>query len=109
MAINTQESLLQKAAEGRRLEFDEAVELYRHADLLALGQAAQAARLRQIPEKHVTYLIDVRADDDDGSFGCVAGDGAEPEIEAGVLVAQANVPQQQVHGAIRQEKLQHNV
>ena len=51
----------------------------------------------------------MRADDDDGSFGRVAGDGAEPEVEAGVLVAQANVPQQQVHGAIRQEKLQHNV
>ena len=58
-------------------------------------------------QEHVTYLIDVRADDDDGCLGGVAGDGAEPEVEAGVLVAQANVPQQQVHGSIRQEKLQH--
>ena len=53
----------------------------------------------------MTYLIDVRADDDDGSFGRVTGDGAEPEVEAGVLVTQANVPQQHVDRAIRQKEL----
>jgi dehypoxanthine futalosine cyclase len=58
MAIAKVEMLLQQAASGRRLTFDEAVEVYRHADLHQLGQAAQAARFRQIPHKRVTYLID---------------------------------------------------
>jgi dehypoxanthine futalosine cyclase len=58
MAIASVDSLLTRAAEGRRLSFDEAVEVYRHADLHELGRAAQAARFHRIPERRVTYLID---------------------------------------------------
>jgi len=58
MAIANLSTLLHEAAGGRRLQFEEAVDLYRHADLLALGQAAQAARFRKTPERRVSYLID---------------------------------------------------
>ncbi len=58
MAVATTEKLLHEIKSGRRLTFDEAVRLYREADLLALGQAAQAARYRHVPERQVTYLID---------------------------------------------------
>jgi len=58
MAIATHDTLLRDAARGRRLEFDEAVSLYRDADLLSLGSAAQKARFRHVPERRVTYLID---------------------------------------------------
>jgi dehypoxanthine futalosine cyclase len=56
--VATAERLLQDAAAGARLGFDAAVRLYREADLLAIGQAARAARFRQVPERRVTYLID---------------------------------------------------
>lgn len=52
------DSLLQDTAAGQRLTPADAVRLYRDAGFLALGQAAQAARLRLIPERRVTYLID---------------------------------------------------
>ena len=52
------DKLLHEAAEGRRLQFDEAVAVYQQADLLALGQAARTARFRQVPERQVSYLID---------------------------------------------------
>ncbi len=58
MAIASTEKLLHEAAAGRRLAAEEATRLYREADLLALGQAAQRARFRRIPQRHVTYLID---------------------------------------------------
>ena len=52
------DQLLHEARDGRRLSPDEAVCLYRGADLLALGQAASAARFRKVPERQVTYLVD---------------------------------------------------
>ena len=58
MAVATYNTLLDEVAAGRRLQFDEAVELYRKADLLRLGQAAQVARYRHVPEHRVSYLID---------------------------------------------------
>ena len=58
MAVATPERLLHDVAEGRRLTPVEAVRLYRDADLLELGRAAQRARFRHNPERRVTYLID---------------------------------------------------
>jgi cyclic dehypoxanthinyl futalosine synthase len=58
MAVAMHNTLLDEVAAGRRLQFDEAVELYRNADFLRLGQAAQAVRFRHIPERRVSYLID---------------------------------------------------
>ncbi len=52
-----------------------------------------------------SHLVPVRTDDHDGRLGRVAGDGAEPEVEAGVFPAEPDVPQQEVHRAVRQEKL----
>lgn len=46
------------------------------------------------------------ANDKNGCFWCVNRDGAEPEVQTSVFMAQANVPQQQVDRAVRQEKLQ---
>jgi len=58
MAVATTEKLLHEARAGRRLGFEEAVRLYRDAELLELGRTAQAARFRKHPERRVTYLID---------------------------------------------------
>jgi len=58
VAVASSEKLLHETSAGRRLSVDEALRLYRDSDLLALGQAAQRARFRRIPERHVTYLID---------------------------------------------------
>ena len=54
---------------------------------------------------HGTYFVGVCAHDEYGRLGAVTGDGAEPKVEAGVFVAQANVPQQHVDRAIRQKEL----
>lgn len=58
MAVANAQKLLDEAAAGRRLSADEAARLCHESDLLALGQAAQQARFRRIPERRVTYLID---------------------------------------------------
>jgi len=58
MAIAGADQTLTEIQAGRRLDFDTAVRLYRDADLLALGRAAQAARFRHVPDRRVTYLID---------------------------------------------------
>jgi cyclic dehypoxanthinyl futalosine synthase len=58
VTVASVEGLLQEAQEGRRLAPEEAVRLYRGADLLALGATAQAARFRKVPERRVTYLVD---------------------------------------------------
>lgn len=50
--------LLDKAAAGERLYFDETLLLYREADLVALGRAASAARDGRVPGRVVTYLVD---------------------------------------------------
>ena len=51
-------SLLDKAADGGRLTFDEGVRLYKEADLHELGMAAHARRMQLYPTNVVTYVID---------------------------------------------------
>jgi cyclic dehypoxanthinyl futalosine synthase len=51
-------NLLDKAANGGRLSFDEGVRLYKEADLHALGAAANARRMQLYPTNDVTYVID---------------------------------------------------
>lgn len=58
MVVASAQKRLHEAAAGRRLSADDAVRLFRDADLLELGQAAQQSRFRRIPERRVTYLID---------------------------------------------------
>ncbi len=50
--------LLEKAAAGDRLTLEEGVEIYRHCDLLDLGQTADAIRRRLHPGNRVTFVID---------------------------------------------------
>ncbi len=51
-------SLLDRAASGGRLSFEEGVRLYEEADLHALGAAAHARRMQLYPSNVVTYVID---------------------------------------------------
>lgn len=50
--------LLEKAAAGERLYFEEGLTMYREASLLELGKAASAARQMRVPGNIVTYLVD---------------------------------------------------
>ncbi|MDQ2664237.1 MAG: dehypoxanthine futalosine cyclase [Candidatus Eremiobacteraeota bacterium] len=50
--------LIDKAATGGRLTFDEGVRLYKEADLHDLGAAAHARRMSLYPTQAVTYVID---------------------------------------------------
>ncbi|MBW3671777.1 MAG: dehypoxanthine futalosine cyclase [Acidobacteria bacterium] len=52
------ETILTRAVEGERLSDEDALTLLRDADLLALGQAANAVRNRKNDPKVVTYIID---------------------------------------------------
>lgn len=52
------EDIRKKALGGERLSRDEGVFLLREADLLSLGELADAARRRRHPEGLVTYIID---------------------------------------------------
>ena len=51
-------SLLERAASGGRLSFEEGVRLYREADIHDLGAAAHARRMQLYPDDVVTYVID---------------------------------------------------
>ncbi len=51
-------SLLEKAATGGRLTFEEGVRIYKEADLHELGAAAHARRMQLYPTNIVTYVID---------------------------------------------------
>src|ERR1700691_2395200 len=51
-------SLLEKAAQGGRLSFDEGVLLYNEAPLHEIGAAAHARRTALFPAEDVTYVID---------------------------------------------------
>lgn len=51
-------NLLDKAAGGGRLSYDEGVRLYNEADLHDLGMAAHARRMQLHPTDVVTYVID---------------------------------------------------
>jgi cyclic dehypoxanthinyl futalosine synthase len=50
--------LLERAAGGGRLSFDEGVQLYREASLHELGAAAHRRRMALYPSRDVTYVID---------------------------------------------------
>lgn len=50
--------ILAKVADGERINYDEATILYQQANLLQLGQAANARRQQLLPGNTVTYLID---------------------------------------------------
>jgi len=50
--------ILAKVFAGERVTYDEGLYLYEHADLLALGEAANARRQQINPGSRVTYLID---------------------------------------------------
>jgi cyclic dehypoxanthinyl futalosine synthase len=52
------DAILRSVVEGERLGFDDAVSLLKHADLLALGRAADAVCRRLHPEPFRTYNID---------------------------------------------------
>lgn len=51
-------SLLERAAAGGRLSFEEGVRLYKDADIHELGAAAHARRMQLYPSSTVTYVID---------------------------------------------------
>ena len=51
-------SLLEKAAAGGRLSFDEGVRIYKEATLADLGAAAHERRMQMYPTNDVTYVID---------------------------------------------------
>ncbi len=55
-------SLLDRAAAGGRLSFEQGVRLYREADLHQLGMAAHARRMALHPPDTVTYVIDTTID-----------------------------------------------
>ncbi len=55
---STVAEILRRAVDGRRLGFDEGVELFRSASLLELGHAADAICRRLHPEPYRTYNID---------------------------------------------------
>ena len=55
---STVSDILSKAVDGRRLTFDEGVELFNCRDLHALGRAAHAVTTRLHPEPYRTYNID---------------------------------------------------
>lgn len=50
--------IISRIEAGKRIEGEEALLLYRNADLLELGQAASKVRWRINPESIVTYLVD---------------------------------------------------
>ncbi|HOS91818.1 MAG TPA: cyclic dehypoxanthinyl futalosine synthase [Armatimonadota bacterium] len=52
------DGVLQRAVGGGRLERDELLELYEHANLLSLGDAADRVRQRMHPDRVVTYVVD---------------------------------------------------
>jgi cyclic dehypoxanthinyl futalosine synthase len=60
--VSSLASLLDRAATGGRLSFDEGLRLYREADLHELGMAAQARRMQLHPTNTVTYVIDTTID-----------------------------------------------
>ena len=49
---------IEKAAQGHRLDTDQALRLYKQADLLTLGRLAGTARFRHNPHPVATYAVD---------------------------------------------------
>jgi len=56
--VSSLASLLDRAAGGGRLSYDEGVRLYREGDLHDLGEAAHARRMALYPGNAVTYVVD---------------------------------------------------
>lgn len=56
--MSSRVSLLDKAAGGGRLSYEEGVRLYKEADIHELGMAAHARRMQMHPGNVVTYVID---------------------------------------------------
>jgi cyclic dehypoxanthinyl futalosine synthase len=56
--VSSLASLLDRAASGGRLTFDEGVRIYNEGDLHDLGAAAHARRMQLHPSNVVTYVID---------------------------------------------------
>jgi cyclic dehypoxanthinyl futalosine synthase len=56
--VSSLTSLIDRAATGGRLTFDEGVRLYNEGDLHELGAAAHARRMQLYPSDVVTYVID---------------------------------------------------
>jgi cyclic dehypoxanthinyl futalosine synthase len=52
------DALLERAAQGGRLDLAEGIFLYEHADVMALGEAADQRRAQLHPDPVVTYIID---------------------------------------------------
>jgi cyclic dehypoxanthinyl futalosine synthase len=52
------ESIIERVADGARIQPEEALELYERADLLTLGALAEGVRRRLHPDSVVTYIID---------------------------------------------------
>ncbi|MBC8366178.1 dehypoxanthine futalosine cyclase, partial [bacterium] len=50
--------LLDSAAQGQRVSREEALRLFREADLLDLGRAADLRRAAMHPEAQVTFILD---------------------------------------------------
>jgi len=54
----TLEAIFQKVLDGERIDFDEALTLYKEADFFDLGHLAHQVRLRKHPDPVVTYVVD---------------------------------------------------
>lgn len=54
----TIDAIFQKVIDGQRINFDEALNLYKEADFYELGQLAHQVRLQKHPEPNVTYVVD---------------------------------------------------
>jgi len=52
------DALLAHASDGGRIESDEALHLYQHADFHELGRAADAVRRRRYPDGRATFIIE---------------------------------------------------
>ncbi len=52
------EKALERAAAGERLSYEEILALFEHADLLALGEAADRVRWAKHPKPMVTFVVD---------------------------------------------------
>src|ERR1700735_1516837 len=57
-SVSSLASLLDRAATGGRLTFEEGVRIYNEGDLHALGAAAHPRRMQLYPTNVVTYVID---------------------------------------------------
>ena len=59
MRMNTNlKKVIKKASQGKRLNADEGFVLFKQADLLTLGELANAVRKRLHPEQLVTFIVD---------------------------------------------------